>query len=96
MLALIYLFLALVRLFVSKLDSAQRKLLFFCRFAVFVCAVVLSPFVLVISAQLGFNRILFSYAEVLFVIAIGEHLIYNDLTKRGVLPEGVPRLPLGV
>jgi hypothetical protein len=93
---LIYLLLAIVRLLVSPIDRGLRGLVFVYRLAILVFAFALSITVMGIMLQLHWSPIWGALIETVCVIAVGEHLIFNALERRGALPPNVPRMPLGM
>jgi hypothetical protein len=91
-----YLLLAIVRLFVSKLDQQLRSKVFVFRLATCAFAVMVAVFVGMLGQQLKLPNFVGQIAGMCFVIMIGEHLIYADLEKKKVLPKNPPRYPLSL
>jgi hypothetical protein len=87
---------AIIRLLVSPIDPSKRKLVFLYRVCVCVFAIALSVPTQAIMFHVGLSLFWGSLVEMVIAIAIGEHLIFNDLQRRGILPEHAVRLPLSV
>lgn len=95
MIPLCYLAAAALRLAFSPVKPEHRLRVFFYRFLVAAFAIASSLPVQALMIMLKANPIFGALVAVLVVIAVGEHLIYADLSRRQMLPPAAPRLPLG-